>query len=150
MDIDEFKKWTDIKVGETGSIDYWEDGHSPQKFTADDVADFIKLSRDKNPLHTDDEFAKRAGFKGRIVPGMLLLSRLSYLYGLFLHDKNWLILSSEFKFRKPIYVNKQFIIHWKVISKSESTKILEVKNEILNHGGEIAVDGITKVQWIKT
>lgn len=142
-------KFDEVKVGDGGSINYWEDGESPQKFTDDDVADFIKLSRDKNPLHTDNEFAKKAGFEGKIVPGMLLLSRFSYLYGLFLYDKNWLILSSEFKFRKPIYVNKQFIIHWKVISKSESTKILEVKNEILNRDGEIAVDGTTKVQWIK-
>ncbi len=45
--------------------------------TETDVVDFADLTGDHNPLHLDEEFAKRTRFKGRIVHGMLTASFLS-------------------------------------------------------------------------
>ena len=42
--------------------------------TAADIDAFVELSGDANPLHTDDEHARSAGFAGRIAHGLLVLS----------------------------------------------------------------------------
>lgn len=40
-------------------------------FTISQINDFLSLSGDSNPLHSDDDFAQKQGFYERIVPGML-------------------------------------------------------------------------------
>ncbi len=42
--------------------------------SAADIDAFCELSGDRNPLHTDDEHARAAGFAGRIAHGVLVLS----------------------------------------------------------------------------
>ena len=42
--------------------------------TAADIDAFVELSGDRNPLHTDDEYARGSGFAGRIAHGLLVLS----------------------------------------------------------------------------
>ena len=39
--------------------------------TEADMALFIGVTWDVNPLHTDDTYARASRFKGRIVPGLL-------------------------------------------------------------------------------
>ena len=42
--------------------------------SAADIDAFCELSGDHNPLHTDDGYARDAGFAGRIAHGLLVLS----------------------------------------------------------------------------
>ena len=42
--------------------------------TAADIDAFVELSGDRNPLHTDDDYARGSGFAGRIAHGLLVLS----------------------------------------------------------------------------
>jgi len=42
--------------------------------TAADIDAFVDLSGDRNPIHTDDDTARAAGFAGRIAHGLLVLS----------------------------------------------------------------------------
>ena len=42
--------------------------------SAADIDAFVELSGDRNPLHTDDDHARAAGFAGRIAHGLLVLS----------------------------------------------------------------------------
>lgn len=45
--------------------------------TRQDVRDYADVSGDRNPLHLDDEVARRAGFPGIIAHGMFTLGHLS-------------------------------------------------------------------------
>jgi 3-hydroxybutyryl-CoA dehydratase len=47
--------------------------------SAADIDAFCELSGDHNPLHTDDDHARGAGFAGRIAHGLLVLSIASGL-----------------------------------------------------------------------
>ena len=47
-------KWEDIKAGDKASFSH--------TITEKDVADFANLSGDKNPLHTDEAYAKSTKF----------------------------------------------------------------------------------------
>jgi len=40
-------------------------------FTTQDVASYVSLCGDTNPIHTCDSTAQSAGFQGRVVQGML-------------------------------------------------------------------------------
>jgi acyl dehydratase len=45
----------------------------PEEISASDVRRYIAATDDRNPLWLDDEFARRAGFRSRIVPPMLVI-----------------------------------------------------------------------------
>jgi acyl dehydratase len=45
--------------------------------TREDVRDYADVSGDRNPLHLDDEVARRAGFPGIIAHGMFTLGHLA-------------------------------------------------------------------------
>jgi len=70
--------------------------------SAADIDGFCELSGDHNPLHTDDELARAAGFAGRIAHGLLVLSIAS---GLGSEEDDWAIgayLEESRRFVEPV------------------------------------------------
>jgi 3-hydroxybutyryl-CoA dehydratase len=70
--------------------------------SAADIDAFSELSGDRNPLHTDDEYARDAGFAGRIAHGLLVLSITS---GLGSEEDDWAIgayLEESRRFVEPV------------------------------------------------
>lgn len=70
--------------------------------SAADIDAFCELSGDRNPLHTDDEHARAAGFTGRIAHGLLVLSIAS---GLGSDEDDWAIgayLEESRRFVEPV------------------------------------------------
>ena len=66
-------------------------------FTAQDVTAFADTSKDYNPIHFDEEFAKAGKFRGRICHGLLVASLLTDIGG----QLGWLASEMTFRFRKP-------------------------------------------------
>ena len=70
--------------------------------SAADIDAFCELSGDHNPLHTDDEHARVAGFAGRIAHGLLVLSIAT---GLRSEEDDWAIgayLEESRRFVEPV------------------------------------------------
>ena len=70
--------------------------------TAGDIDAFVELSGDRNALHTDDGYARSAGFAGRIAHGLLVLSLES---GLSSEADEWAIgayLEESRRFVEPV------------------------------------------------
>lgn len=111
-----------------------------------DMDTFAGLSGDTNQLHTDEDFAKDKGFNGRVVYGMLLASKLSYLVGMLLPGRDSVYMGQDIIFRNPVYIDEQCTLQAKVLSKSESTRIIEIEITIIKHSGEIALEGTAKVK----
>ena len=109
------------------------------------IEQFAKLSGDYNPLHVDDEYAKKTDFKHRICHGMLLASFFSQLVGMYLPGENALYLSQTLKFQSPCFINDTITVQGKVVNKSISTKIITIKTSIINLRGDLLVDGQAKV-----
>ncbi|MEK6896939.1 MAG: MaoC family dehydratase [Nanoarchaeota archaeon] len=132
--------WQKIKIGDSASF--------KTIIRKDKVADFVSLSGDKNPLHSDKKIAKIRGFEKPISHGMLLASYFSTLVGMhFLKDHN-LYLSQIINFMKPVFVGETIIVKGKIINKMESLRILEVETVIINKKGEEVVKGIASVKYI--
>ncbi len=68
-------------------------------FSEDDVIMFADLSRDYNPVHFDDRFAKIKNFERPICHGLLIASLLTEIGG----QIGWLASGMNLKFIKPVY-----------------------------------------------
>ncbi len=82
----------DFVVGETAVFS--------RTFTEVDVAQFVGVTWDVNPYHTDDEFCETHRVGRRIVPGLLVGSMLTHIGGLAA------VLASDltFEFLAPVYI----------------------------------------------
>jgi len=120
-----------------------------RKITLDDVVNFQNLTGDENPLHTNELYAKQTKFKKPIVYGLLIQSFFSRLAGVHLPGKYCLILSINTQFRKPCFVGDVLTISGEITSKSDSTKIITLKTEIINTNKEVIAGGGITIQLLK-
>ena len=88
---------------------------------------FIKLSKDENPMHTDKKFSKKYGFKSLIVHGNLLNVFISYSVGQLLPIKNVIILDQTIKYINPIYLNSIVSIEMNITNIIESVNVFKFK-----------------------
>lgn len=96
-----------------------------RSFSAADINIFSDLSGDLNPVHLDEDYAKKSTFGARIVHGALASSIFSTIFANNLPGSGCIYLKSESKFLKPIYLNKE------VIFKVEITSIQREKRRLL-------------------
>jgi len=97
------------------------------------VNDFAKLSGDYNPLHVNEEYARKTNFKKRVCHGMLLSSFFSRLIGMYLPGKHALLFSQSLNFINPCFINDKIIVEGEIIDKSEGTKMITINTNITNH-----------------
>jgi 3-hydroxybutyryl-CoA dehydratase len=102
---------------------------------------FIGLFNDKNPLHTDVEFAKEKGFESKIMHGNILNGFISYFIGECLPVKNLIIHSQEIKFTNPVYLNEELNFQAEVTDVFQSVNVIEFKFKFLNASGKKAASG---------
>ena len=107
--------------------------------------DFAKISGDFNPLHMDEQYAKKTKFGKRVWHGMLLGSFFSRLVGMYLPGKNALYFSQNLNFVEPCFIGDIVIVKGKIINKSESTKMIKIETTIKNNTGKLLVEGIAQV-----
>ena len=107
--------------------------------------DFAKISGDFNPLHMDEQYAKKTKFGKRVCHGMLLASFFSKLVGMYLPGKNALYFSQNLNFVGPCFIGDKIIVKGEIIDKSEATKMIKIKTTIKNIEGKLLVEGIAQV-----
>lgn len=105
---------------------------------------FAVLSGDFNPLHTDDEFARKKGFEGRVVYGGLLVAKISEIIGMRLPGRNSIWASLSLEFLKPLYVDERAELEAEIASRSESTGLVELKL-VLRRAGKKLLKGRAEV-----
>lgn len=116
----------------------------------EDVGKFVEISGDDNPIHLDEEFAKRTIYKRRIAHGLLSLGLISAaLTKLFGPGNIWL--SQTFNFKKPIHVGDELTAKLKILSV-DKRKVYTVETLVYNQNGEIVLDGHAEstVAYIKS
>ena len=107
--------------------------------------DFAKISGDFNPLHMDEQFAKKSKFGRRICHGMLLSSFFSRLVGMYLPGKNALYFSQNLNFIEPCFIGDKIIVKGEVIDKSEATRMIKIETTIKNKEGKFLIKGNAQV-----
>ncbi len=118
------------------------------KITEELVNDFVKLSNDRNPLHTIDTFAIEKGFESRVVQGNLQNCFISYFIGECLPSENIMILSQTINFKNPVYINDILYLNAIIIGVFESVGLIEFDFKFTNQSDKIISKGIIKIKLI--
>lgn len=112
--------------------------------TIEDIKKFAEVSGDFNPVHLDEEFAKKTIFKGRIAHGFLTASFISTIIATELPGPGSIYLKQSLKFLAPVYINEKILVKVRIIEinveKSKVKLITECfKNKTLVLTGEAEI-----------
>lgn len=110
-------------------------------FSDDDVKMFAQISLDKNPVHLDDEYAKKTMFKDRIVHGFLTGSLISAIIGTVLPGEGTIYLNQTMNFRKPVRIGEKIIATVEIVGIREDKNILTLNTYCENEKGEMVIEG---------
>jgi len=110
---------------------------------------FIKLFKDENPLHTDEQFAKSKGFNGRVMHGNILHGFISYFIGECLPVKNVIIHSQEIEFKNAVYLNDELQFKAVITGIYESVNTVEFKYYFKNAASNIVAKGKIQIGLLK-
>nr|XP_043611233.1 (R)-specific enoyl-CoA hydratase [Erigeron canadensis] len=110
-------------------------------FSSQDLVEYSKISFDANPLHLDTDFARNAGFKDILVPGMLVSSLFPRIIAS--HFPGAVYASQTLHFRLPVYMEEE------ILGEVEATSIRELKKKYVakfttkcfNNDGVLVLDG---------
>lgn len=117
-------------------------------FTVSDQVyqNFIELFRDRNPLHVDDDYAARKGFRERVMHGNILNGFISYFVGEGLPEKNVALVSQDITYVKPVYRGDELVFRAEVDDVHESVGIVEFKYSFVNSENVRVAKGTIRVK----
>ena len=72
-----------------------------------DIMAFADISGDRNPVHTDHDYASGTMFKQRISHGMLTASYISAVFGMELPGPGAIYVSQTLNFRRPVMIGDE-------------------------------------------
>jgi 3-hydroxybutyryl-CoA dehydratase len=102
---------------------------------------FIQAYNDKNPLHTDADFAISKGFAGRVMHGNILNGFLSYFVGECLPLKNVIIHAQSIKYALPVYLDDELELNAEITGFFESVNTYEFRFYFKNKEGKKVAKG---------
>jgi acyl dehydratase len=112
-------------------------------FAAPEVAAFVALSGDDNPIHVDAAAASAAGFEREIVHGALVLGLISRLLGTTLPGPGTVIIEQHIRYRRPVFVGEPVTAHVEVTSVREDKPVVTLRTWV--ETSDVALDGETVV-----
>lgn len=130
-------KFKDLKVGMFECIE--------KIITELDVINFSKISLDENPLHLDEEYAKKTIFKGKIVHGLIGAGLISAVIGTKLPRAGTIYLSQNLKFLAPVRIGDKIIAKVVITSINQEKRKIVLKTICTNQEGVTVIDGEASV-----
>jgi 3-hydroxybutyryl-CoA dehydratase len=109
--------------------------------TEEDIAEFAKVTGDANPLHTDERFAAKTRFGGRIAHGMLGASLISAVLGMKLPGAGGVYLSQNLKFVRPVRMGDTVTAEAEVVDWNPLKRIIRLATRCFNQKGEDVITG---------
>ena len=88
--------YEDLKVGQSATIE--------KTVTEQDIQDFGRATGDMNPVHFDEEYAKKTLFKGRVAHGVLSIGFISAVLGMKLPGEGTIFVSATVEFKAPVRI----------------------------------------------
>lgn len=130
--------WGDVRVGDLLP-------ELKRTVTQEQMDLYAGVSEDKNPLHTDPEFAKRTRYGGTIAHGVLILAFVSQCMTNWSPD-GWLRGGEiETKFVAPVYAGDTVVISGSVAGITDYDSVILARCEVRAMVGDRTVlTGVTK------
>jgi acyl dehydratase len=138
----------DFEIGASGESD-------ARTITEADVAAFAALSGDYNPIHTDEEYARRSAFGRRIVHGALVFS-ISTGLAVRMSPPNEALVAffgiESLRFTRPVFLGDTVRLRTRVAEKQERDPkrgIVTFENTVLNQKDQMVLVYSPKVIFLR-
>ena len=134
-------RYSDLKIGQRASIS--------KTITDADIANFVSISGDINPLHVSEAFARQTFFKRRIAHGMLSAALFSTIVGMLLPGTGAIYRSQSLEFLQPVHIGDELTASMEVVDINKEEEFIVLKGEIVNQDGGIVIQGDATVGLIR-
>ncbi len=124
----------ELKIGESAELS--------RTVTERDVEDFARVTGDTNPVHTDQAYAEKTIFKGKIAHGALSVGLLSAVLGNILPGHGTIYLSHEIKFLAPVRIGDTLTVRVEVVELIPEKNRAKLRTTCTNQNGQMVVDGM--------
>ncbi|MDD5127903.1 MAG: MaoC family dehydratase [Dehalococcoidales bacterium] len=131
----------DISLLDKFGVDIGYKTSVAKTITEADIANFAGVSGDFNPVHINEEYAKKTFFGTRIAHGVIALGLLSAA-GTQLPGVT-ILLSMSGKFLKPVHIGDTITAVGEVAAVRKDKDIVTIKTKCTNQKGETVVEGET-------
>lgn len=105
-----------------------------------DIQAFAKVSGDQNPIHIDDEYAKKSIFGKKIAHGMLSASYISAVIGNDFPGIGTIYLKQNLQFLKPVFIGDDVEILVRIKELQQKGRAL-LQTDVVNQNGELVIMG---------
>ncbi|MBF0361111.1 MAG: MaoC family dehydratase N-terminal domain-containing protein [Oligoflexia bacterium] len=114
------------------------------EITKDSFSQFLSLSGDSNPLHSDDLYAEAIKYPRKVFFGMGTASLYSTLVGVYLPGKFNLLQEIDIQFKAPVFEHDHLTVYGKIVELQPLFKRVIIKSHITNQNGvKISTSKIT-------
>jgi uncharacterized OB-fold protein/acyl dehydratase len=144
MDIDHFRPDEKFKVELGYTFEELEIGMSAsftKTISETDVYLFAGISGDFNPMHLNEEFAKKAPFGTRIAHGALPQCLIAPVLGMKLPGLGTIALEINTRFKAPTYFGDTITATGEIIEKIEKKRWVRMALTWTNQKGELVAEG---------
>lgn len=104
------------------------------------VRQFSALSGDDNPVHLDEDYARRTRFGGRIAQGMLGATFISAVIGSRLPGHGTIYLSQSLKFLAPVRIGDRVVAE-ATVTELRPEKSRAVLKTVCRVGDKVVIEG---------
>ena len=120
-----------------------------KRITENDINAFAEISGDFNPIHVDEDAAKKSVFGRRIAHGMLSASFISAVLGMYLPGEGTIYLGQNLKFLKPVDIGDEITAKVTVAEVvNEDKGIYKLSTQCFNQKEEMVIDGEATVKYL--
>jgi acyl dehydratase len=137
----------EIKMGKTfDQIEIGESASHVRTISAEDIDLYARLTDDYNPIHMDEEYAKRTVFGGRIAHGTITLGLSAPIIGMKLPGQGCALVSISSEFYRPVKVGDTITAIAEVVAKNEAKRLVELSLKFTNQHNEEVAAGHARVK----
>lgn len=118
-----------------------------KSLTQEQVNLYAEASRDFNPIHIDEEFAKKTPLGGTIAHGMLILAYVSQMMAV-AFGRDWLVGGKlNIRFKEPARPGDTIMVSGKIskLGKSGRETIISCDVQCCNQKNELIITGEAKL-----
>ena len=117
-----------------------------RRVTARDIELFTEMTGDRNPLHYDDEAARRSRFGEIIVQGGVTTGLLNAVVAEQLPGPGSVFLHVDWSFKAPVRPGDEITAEVEVLEARADKPITRLRTTIVRQDGVVALDG-TALVW---
>jgi len=109
---------------------------------------FLAAYRDTNPMHTDDDFARRHGLPERVTHGAILNGFISHFVGVHFPGGAVLLHSVNTQYKTPCHVGDEIEVEATVTQIAESVRVMTMDMVLRNVTRDrVAAKAKVQVGW---